>query len=234
MKNLLEFIATAEDGLTETDILAGYPNATQEEIAKNLNILLKKKQIDIFNDGHTLKYKASLSTMKDEEKMIHTLILESGTKGCLVRDIKNKTNIPQNFVMKILKILESKKLIKAIKSVKSNLKFYISYDQNPSEELTGGIWFNEADIDEEFVIELTKLMYVYLSKKTLWNNQFSLSKIEEFPCLETIHDHIEKTGISNVGLSLENLYTLLQVMIYDEKVEKIFYKDKYVYRALPQ
>ena len=52
-----------------------------------------------------------------EEKVVYQIIEESGNKGIWIRDIRYKSNLQLTQVNKILKNLESKKLIKAVKSV---------------------------------------------------------------------------------------------------------------------
>eukprot|EP00976_Prorocentrum_cordatum_P114481 1195854-Prorocentrum_minimum.AAC.7 len=53
---------------------------------------------------------------------------------------------------KVLKTLEMRKLIKAVKSVASkNRKVYMLYELEPSKELTGGAWYTEQEFDAEFI-----------------------------------------------------------------------------------
>lgn len=55
--------------------------------------------------------------------------------------MKHKTNLQQTQVTKILKQLESRKLVKAIKPVNQpSKKFYMLFDLEPAREITGGAW----------------------------------------------------------------------------------------------
>jgi DNA-directed RNA polymerase III subunit RPC6 len=64
-----------------------------------------------------------------EQMLVYQVIERAGNKGIWTRDIKNATNIQQQTLTKTLKALESRQLIKAIKSVTSkSKKLYMKYD----------------------------------------------------------------------------------------------------------
>ncbi len=55
--------------------------------------------------------------------------------------MRRETNLPQTSIGKILKTLEDRSLIKAVKSVNDGKrKIYVDYDVEPAKELTGGLW----------------------------------------------------------------------------------------------
>lgn len=53
----------------------------------------------------------------NEEKVVYNLIEEAGNKGIWIRDIRVRSNLANTQLIKVLKSLESKKLIKAVKCV---------------------------------------------------------------------------------------------------------------------
>ena len=56
--------------------------------------------------------------------------------------MKHKTNLQQPQITKILKDLESRTLVKAIRPVNMpSKKFYMLFDLDASEEITGGNWY---------------------------------------------------------------------------------------------
>lgn len=60
----------------------------------------------------------------NEEKVVYRIIEESVNKGIWIRDIRIKSNLMQTQLNKIIKNLESKKLIKSVKTVTvRNVKF---------------------------------------------------------------------------------------------------------------
>lgn len=53
----------------------------------------------------------------NEEKVVYKIIEEAGNKGIWIRDIRFKSNLNMTQLNKVLKSLETKKYIKAVKSV---------------------------------------------------------------------------------------------------------------------
>lgn len=53
----------------------------------------------------------------NEEKVVFKIIEEAGNKGIWIRDIRFKSNLNMTQLNKVLKSLETKKIIKAVKSV---------------------------------------------------------------------------------------------------------------------
>lgn len=87
----------------------------------------------MFNQGGTLLYKlkdpSRIQKVKgadNEEKIVYSIIEEAGNKGIWIRDIRFKSNLIPTQLNKILKILENKKLIKAVKSVSVSIILILS------------------------------------------------------------------------------------------------------------
>ncbi|KAM9701083.1 LOW QUALITY PROTEIN: DNA-directed RNA polymerase III subunit RPC6-like, partial [Menidia menidia] len=82
-------------------------------------------QLDLLRNSSGLLYRLkdshSSSKMKGSDNQrrswLYQVIEDAGTKAIWSRDIRFKSNLPLTEVNKILKNLESKKLIKAVKSV---------------------------------------------------------------------------------------------------------------------
>lgn len=55
--------------------------------------------------------------MDNEEKVVFKIIQDAGNKGIWIRDIRFKSNLNMTQLNKVLKTLETKKYIKAVKSV---------------------------------------------------------------------------------------------------------------------
>ncbi|KAF7683694.1 putative DNA-directed RNA polymerase III subunit rpc6 [Astathelohania contejeani] len=232
LQKILSFLESKVDGATEDQICAEFPSINKEELAKHLNMLINQKQIDIFNNGVTLCYKKSTEHKIEEEKIIYNLIKESGGKGMWLRDLSAKTHIPQNLISKLLKSLESRKQIKAVKSIKNNRKVYIAYDENPSEELTGGIFYNESNVDEEFINEMMKIIYTFIYKNSYSVDEEELNKFEDHVTIEMIYSFLDKSGVSAVKINLADLKILLKIMEYDGVVRQINNNGVIHYRAI--
>jgi predicted transcriptional regulator len=101
-----------------------------------------------------------------EEKLVYQLIESSGNKGIWIRDIRRQANMTESVVSKTIKKLESKMLIKSVKSVPASKKrMYILYDVSPDEAVTGGAWYSDQEFESEFVEVLNQHCFRFLQQK---------------------------------------------------------------------
>jgi DNA-directed RNA polymerase III subunit RPC6 len=88
-------------------------------------------------------------------RMVYQVIERAGNMGIWTKDIRIQTNVDQQALNKIFKGLESRRLIKPVKSVTAKAKkLYMLYNLTPSKELTGGVWYSDLEFDHEFISEL--------------------------------------------------------------------------------
>lgn len=94
----------------------------------------------------------------DEANLLLNLIEQSGNLGIWSRTLKAKSGLHQTVIDKCLKNLETTRAIKSVKSIKHpTRKIYLLQHIQPSTELTGGPWYNGADLDVEFISNILKL-----------------------------------------------------------------------------
>ncbi|KAK1875902.1 DNA-directed RNA polymerase III subunit RPC6 [Dissostichus eleginoides] len=179
------------------------PHLDPQQRALAINKLLSLGQLDLLRNSSGLLYRMKdgqgASKMKgsdNQEKLVYQVIEAQETKkplreSCVwiwSRDIRFKSNLPLTEVNKILKNLESKKLIKAVKSVAaSKKKVYMLYNIQPDRSVTGGAWYSDQDFESEFVEVLNQQCFKFLQSK--------------------------------VDLSMDDIETILNTLIYDGKVE---------------
>nr|XP_013809845.1 PREDICTED: DNA-directed RNA polymerase III subunit RPC6 isoform X3 [Apteryx mantelli mantelli] len=171
------------------------PHMEAQQRAMAINRLLSMGQLDLLRSNAGLLYRIkesqNASKMKgsdNQEKLVYQIIEDAGNKGIWSRDIRYKSNLPLTEINKILKNLESKKLIKAVKSVAaSKKKVYMLYNLQPDRSVTGGAWYSDQDFESEFVEVLNQQCFKFLQSK--------------------------------VELSMEDIETILNTLIYDGKVE---------------
>jgi DNA-directed RNA polymerase III subunit RPC6 len=140
-------------------------------------------------------------------RMVYQVIERTQTMGCWTKDIRLQTNIQQNALTKILKTLESRKLIKPVKSVTAkSKKLYMLYELQPSKELTGGVWYSNLEFDHEFISKLRYFLVQTCRKRS--------------HTLRELHHELEQKEISNVALSLEDVRQLVQTLVLDYSLEE--------------
>ncbi|KAI2650310.1 DNA-directed RNA polymerase III subunit RPC6 [Labeo rohita] len=142
------------------------PHVEAQQRATAINRLLSVGQLDLLRNSSGLLYRLkdaqSASKVKgsdNQEKLVYQIIEDAGNKGIWSRDIRYKSNLPLTEINKILKNLESKKLIKAVKSVAaSKKKVYMLYNLQPDRSVTGGAWYSDQDFESEFVEDIETIL----------------------------------------------------------------------------
>ncbi|KTW26784.1 hypothetical protein T552_02785 [Pneumocystis carinii B80] len=225
-KGCLEFLPKC---VTQDDIQNMLKNKSIEELEKIINELLGKRLIDAFVQGNQLVYKAvqkeeakKISTMDGDEAMVFNYIKDANNDGIWSRTIKIKTNLHTTVLNRALKSLESKQLIKAVKSVKNpTRKIFMIYDLVPSIELTGGPWFTDQEMDLEFIERLQGALYRYILSHSYPKSSDGLfpPSYSGYLTAQQIHSWLKNSGITEVDLELSDVVSLLNVLVYDRKIE---------------
>jgi len=126
------------NGVTDKILENSFRSATIQQRVSALNRLLSLNKIDLLKSSTeqgTFLYRirdtknvsgSSITigggAIDQMERVVYQLVKESGTLGIWMRDIRTKTKLSQTILNKTLKALESKKLIKAVKSVHASKK----------------------------------------------------------------------------------------------------------------
>ena len=149
--------------------------------------------------------------MSQEECVIFQCIQAAKDRGIWTKELKSKTGLHQTVLNKIIKGLESRKIIKSVKNIKyPSRKTYMLYDLEPSEEFTGGPWFEENELDIEFINDFCKLCHKIILSLTKNNTKAVISEI----CKAVL-----QCKVLNVKISLKDVLLVLNRMIYDRIIE---------------
>ncbi|KAK5094632.1 34-kDa subunit of RNA polymerase III (C) [Lithohypha guttulata] len=107
---------------------------------------------------------ANYGGLSSDEQMVYAAIDSSGTAGIWTKTIKAKSGVHAKVLDRVYKSLETKGLIKTMKSVKHpQRKMYIRSGLTPSEEATGGTWFNDGRLDIGMIEAVTSAIEAYCS-----------------------------------------------------------------------
>ncbi|TYZ61176.1 hypothetical protein PybrP1_012392 [[Pythium] brassicae (nom. inval.)] len=187
-----------------------------EKLPAVVNVLMSEGKIKIFQKGNVLSYGVvgaeeaeRIRGLTLEQRLVLQEIERAGNKGVWTRDIKTHTNIPQQIVTKTLRLLETRRLVKSVKSISSkNKKLYMLFDLVPSAEITGGPWYNEQEFDHVFIDTLSTFVYEVI-------------KASGMSTLNAITDKVHASGISKVALGPEEIRSIIQTLMYDGRVEEV-------------
>lgn len=221
------------DGVSDNMIQDDMPQFDVKQRVTAINRLLSTGRIDLLKSSSgKLIYKLKEAGANDpvkgadqQEKVVYQIIKDAGNKGIWIRDIRFKCNLLLTQVNKILKNLESKKLIKAVKSVAaSKKKVYMLYNLEPDRTVTGGAWYSDQDFESEFVEVLNQQCYKFLVQKNEASSESNVDPIAQrngsYASSQDVWKYISELGISKVQLSVEDIETILDTLIYDGKCER--------------
>ena len=98
---------------------------------------------------------------------MYSYIEAAAREGIWTKTIKMRTNLHQTLINRALKALEARHYIKPIKVVKwPNKKYYMLASLQPSEDVTGGPWFTDGVLDEEFIHQMCAWAEKYIRSRS--------------------------------------------------------------------
>jgi DNA-directed RNA polymerase III subunit RPC6 len=144
-------------------------------------------------------------------RMVLQVIDKAQDNGIWTKDIRMQTNIQQQALNKIFKVLEQRRLIKPVKSVNSKAKkLYMLYELTPSKELTGGVWYSGLEFDHEFISEL-RTFVMHCVRRLNQGQGVTLDEIK---------NKMAEAKVSRVELRREEIKQLIQTLVFDYLVEE--------------
>lgn len=218
-----EFIAlfstpTAEaNGISNTRLKAKFPGDKYKHLVPIINALNRESRLSMSRVGDELIYNivdenlaSKFAGLDSKARMVYQVIQKSGNKGIWTKEIKQQTEIQQQALTKIYKILESRKLIKPLKAVTAkSKKLYMLYDITPAKEITGGPWYTELEFDHEFIAEL-RTFIMHCVQRLNGGKGITLTDIV---------GKMKQANVSRVELSKSDVQQLMQTLAYDYKIE---------------
>ncbi|KAI4198981.1 MAG: hypothetical protein LQ350_004897 [Teloschistes chrysophthalmus] len=104
-----------------------------------------------------------LKALSADEAIVYSYIETAGRQGIWSRILRSRSNLHMTVMTRCLKTLEGKNYIKQIKTVKfPNRKTYMLAGLQPSEDVTGGPFYTDGVLDDEFVHQMAKWTERYI------------------------------------------------------------------------
>lgn len=227
-------LTSPEQTLTGEELALRLQDVPIEEQLLAINGLLKKNLFNAQKGPHGIQYVAvsrgeasMLGSMDANELIIFNHIKEARNEGLWTKLIKARTNLHQTVMTRCLRLLEQKQLVKSVKSVKfPTRKIYMLYDLTPSIELSGGPWYTDNELDTGFIHELSMACLRYVQCKT-WPKDgrssalYPASHTQHLPTASSVHRYLRGAKLTDTELEHEHVVALLDLLIYDNEIEKI-------------
>lgn len=224
------------ESVTDADVAKELPHTTAEQRARAFNSLLSTSRIQLVGDdfdnpryrGFAKEEAVKVRGLHAEDMLVYQVISQAGNIGIWTRDMKQRTNLPQGRITKILKLLEERGLVKAIKSIQNaSRKVYMLSSLEPAKEITGGPWYgSDQQPDKEFIETIRTVVSSFVER----SGPVTLESVSEF---------IQHSGISSQPLQHEDVASILKTLCYDVILEKIIapeggvYVEKYRKSTMP-
>eukprot|EP01112_Ceratiomyxa_fruticulosa_P023510 TRINITY_DN900_c0_g1_i3.p2 TRINITY_DN900_c0_g1~~TRINITY_DN900_c0_g1_i3.p2 ORF type:complete len:291 (+),score=55.55 TRINITY_DN900_c0_g1_i3:1496-2368(+) len=153
------------------------------------------------NEEEQLKFRG----LAAEELQTYQIIQNVGEEGIWLKKLKTLTNIAQMQLAKILKSLESRKLIKELTISKK--KMYFLFNVEPSKQVVGNIFSDPTTgFDKHLIDTLSSAIERFLDPKTT-----GVSAPE-------ILTYLNHSGVLKEDIEEKEILQLLNTMIYDRKI----------------
>lgn len=109
-------------------------------------------------------------SLSQEEALVYSYIEGAAREGIWSKTLRNKTNLHMTTMNRAVKSLETKNMIKAVKVAKyPNRKTYMLAKLQPSEDVTGGPFYTNGELDEEFVHQMSSWTERYIIAKSWYH-----------------------------------------------------------------
>lgn len=214
-EKILELLTSKPDGVSNKEFQTQLSSFTPQEQLSAINELLSSNRIELLQKGNELVYrfkdvKSSTQEMDNDEAVIYSIIEASKNTGIWTKDIRTKSNLAMQPLNKLLKTMESRKLIKSVKSVAaSKKKVYMLYDIEPARSVTGGAWYQDSDFETEFVDVLNSQCLKFLNDKRLAAQRSTEGPqsvlLKSYCSVKDVHEFIKNLQISKIDLSEDDL-----------------------------
>ncbi|KAI9802258.1 MAG: hypothetical protein M1825_002979 [Sarcosagium campestre] len=221
-------------------------NCTNTLIAEGTFKLLDRARFKLV----PLEQSRILASLSQDEALIYNNIEAAGREGIWTKIIKMRTNLHQSVVTRGIKSLESRGLIKSIKNVRFPARIlYMLSSLTPSEDVTGGPWFTDGELDTGFVDELCDLIEKLVRERSFYqpiaerkSRPGSSSAASGrntlpyppgytgYPSLHEITALVSKSKITDVPLAEEHVRQLCDILYYDRRLDRVL--DGSAYKAI--
>lgn len=202
--------------MSNSQLKAKFPGEQYIHLVPIINALTKEARLIMSKTGDELIYKlvneetaSKFVGLDVQARLVYQVMEEAGSTGIWTKDLRIKTKLTRNDLVKILKNLESRKLIKQVQG-KSKKKCYMLYDLKPSDEVTGGPWYTENEFDHEFISEL-RMFIMHCVRRLNGGKGVTMKEISE---------KMKIANVSRVQLKTKEIQQLIQTLAFDYMIEQ--------------
>ncbi|XP_060180938.1 uncharacterized protein LOC132610636 [Lycium barbarum] len=155
----------------------------------------------------------------DADRIVLDVVKSKRNLGIWVAEVKKEANLAPTIVDKSLMSLVKKKLIKQVVNIQNKgRKHYMAVEFEPSEELTGGAWYSEGNLDKEFITILRDTCLRVIAKQTVATT-------------EGIHDFLKHRQVAEC--TRQQVAEILNSMVLDNAIIEVKSTGLGEYHSIP-
>jgi len=226
-----KFLEFCSEARTQQEIQAGL-GIDNKAMMDAVNRLQTQNRLSLLTKGEKLVFQAkSIDSMQTEAKMgtaqerlIYQHIKAADTKGIRARDLRGRTGLEKTTFSRLLRKMESRKLIKKVSSIATPKQpVYMLAELTPHKSLTGGVFYTSNEFDRAFSEMLNKIAVKFANDRVKKAEEehvgHPLTMLEE-SCFHSrdLLEHINSTGLSNEPLTESDLSQILATLVWDAKL----------------
>nr|GFC00328.1 DNA-directed RNA polymerase III subunit RPC6-like [Tanacetum cinerariifolium]GFC00386.1 DNA-directed RNA polymerase III subunit RPC6-like [Tanacetum cinerariifolium] len=150
--------------------------------------------------------KSATGGLPESDKKVLDIIKSKKESAIWVRDLKRDSNLADPIVAKSLKNLLGLGLIKEVKHVQFKLrKHYIAAEFEPSQELTGGSWYVDGNLDTAFIEQLKDMCLKVIRKLKV-------------ATADGVHEFFKANRLTNTDCTSQQISEILKSMVFDNMI----------------
>ena len=109
------------------------------------------------------------ASLDADAALVYSHIESAGREGVWSNQLNRRTNFHKVVMDKCIKVLEQKRLIKTVPNFRHpNRRTYMLWGLQPAEDVTGGPFYNEGELDEEFVRQMSLYIERWIVGRSWW------------------------------------------------------------------
>lgn len=163
-------VAAGSDGISSRELDHKMSNEFGiREYKEALRSLMQAQKITVTKTNNTTMITAVRAPMTDNFSHVLAVVRQAGTNGVDAPSVMAQTKIIRAEVTKALNTLVQQKQIKETRSFTNKAKkLYILAELDPSNEVTGGTFYNDTrDLDQPFIGSLRSYIIGFVTEQTI-------------------------------------------------------------------
>ena len=120
------------------------------------------------------------ASLDPDAALVYSHIESAGREGVWSNQLNRRTNFHKVVMDKCIKVLEHKRLIKTVPNFRHpNRRTYMLWGLQPAEDVTGGPFYNEGELDEEFVRQMSLYIERLITGRSWWFPPHKSSSVQQ-------------------------------------------------------